>query len=98
MSKEKFNIEKAEALCEIYHKKRHYAKERILNELIGYQEFFGDTSIIDCKLPLCYHYQKRTAESVLKELGYDLVILETHYDEYNFLYDDSKSYSEIRFI
>lgn len=98
MSKEIFDVEKAENLCKVYHTKRHYAKERVLKELIRCQVFFGNTSIVDCKLSLSNHYQKRTVQSVLNEFGYSLVHIKTHHDEYNFLYDDSKPHSEIRFV
>lgn len=96
MSKEKFNIEKAEKLRDMYHEKRHYAKERFLNELIGYQLFFGDTSIVDCNLDLCYHYQRKTAETVLKELGYTLTTFVTIPESY--IYDSKKPFSAICFI
>lgn len=68
-----FNIVKAEQLCLSYIKNRQAAKTEFISELISYQHFFGDVSIVNCKLILNRHYQKKTVESVLSDLGYKIV-------------------------
>lgn len=73
MSNKNFNISRAFELKEIYKKSHHYAKERFIEELVSYQYFFGSDSIVGCKLFTNHNYQKRTVESVLNDLGYELV-------------------------
>lgn len=72
-----FNLVKAEQLCSSYIKARQAAKTELIAELIGYQHFFGDTSIVDCKLGLSRRYQRRTVNSVLSDLGYKIVSFHT---------------------
>lgn len=73
----RFDIEKANELLKLYKKKRHFGKISFLNELISYQYFFGDKTILDCDL-LLKNYQKRTIEAVLSDLGYILVYPPVH--------------------
>lgn len=73
MNNKNFNIDKAKELCLIYHKKRHYAKEKFVKVLIDYQHFFGNTSIVGCNLGATSNFQKRTVEAVCDDLGYKLV-------------------------
>lgn len=69
----RFDINKANELLKVYKKKRQFGKVSFLKELISYQNFFGDKSILDCDLLLSKNYQKRTVETVLSDLGYSLV-------------------------
>lgn len=78
MNNKNFNIDKAKELCLIYHKKRHYAKEKFVKILIDYQHFFGDTSIMECNLSTPSNFQKRTVEAVCNDLGYRLVEFSHH--------------------
>lgn len=67
-------IDKAEKLSLIYHKKRHYAKEKFVKELITCQHrnpLFE--SIVGCEIITDSSFQKRTIESVCNDLGYNLV-------------------------
>lgn len=68
-----FNLVKAECCCLDYIKSRQPAKTEFIVELISLQHFFGETSIVDCKLGLCKRYRKKTVEDVLSNLGYKLV-------------------------
>lgn len=68
-----FNLVKAEQLCLFYIKNRQAAKTEFLTELISYQHFFGETSILNCKLGLSKRYLRKTAECVLSDLGYKLI-------------------------
>lgn len=68
-----FNLVKAEQLCLEYIKARQAAKTEFISELISYQHFFGDMSIVNCKLRLDKCYKRKTIESVLSDLGYKLV-------------------------
>lgn len=74
---ENFDISKALELSHIYDKKRHYAKEKLLSDLIRWQHFFGDTSIVGVKISLEHRYQKTTVKTVLNELGYKLTSYRT---------------------
>lgn len=72
-----FDVEKAEELCIAYKKKRHYAKVKLLNSLISDQYFFGDASIVGTKVTILCICQKKTIESVLHDLGYNLTFYQT---------------------
>lgn len=67
---ERFDIEKANELLKVYKEKRHRSKISFLNELISYQNFFGDKSILNCDLILQKNYQLKTIKAVLSDLGY----------------------------
>lgn len=73
MSNKNFNIDKAQELRLIYIKKRHYAKKNFIDDLLSYQYFFGDLSIVGCTLSTTHIYQKRTIKAVCDDLGYNLV-------------------------
>lgn len=68
----RFDVDKANELLTVYKKKRKFAKATFLEELIYYQNFFGNKSILNCDLLLSKKYQKRTVEAVLSDLGYSL--------------------------
>ena len=73
MSKQKnFNIGKAQQLCLVYKKKRQYSKAQLVSKLIEWQHFFGTQSIVGVKISLCDCYRRKTVETVLKDLGYEL--------------------------
>ena len=64
-----FNINVARGLLSVL----QGSARSFLKYLIDYQEFFGEDSIIDCKLELSEIYDQKTVESVLADLGYKLV-------------------------
>lgn len=68
-----FKTVEAKILCSVYESNRQFAKQKFINKLIDYQYFFGTTSIVGSKLLLSCYYQKRTVESVCKDLGYTLI-------------------------
>ena len=68
------DINKAENLCLTYKKHRHYAKERFLGDLIDFQYFFGNESIVNVNILLTTHYTKKTVQSVLADLDYKLIL------------------------
>ena len=72
MVNKNFNIDAAHRLRLIYKKKRLYAKERLVEQLISWQYFFGTKSIIGVTICLPRYYQKRTVEIVCNDLGYTL--------------------------
>lgn len=72
MANKNFNIDKAHRLRLIYKKKRHPAKEKLVEELISLQYLFGTKSIVGITISLPSHYQKRTVEIVCNDLGYTL--------------------------
>jgi len=67
-----FDIDKAEKLLPVYKKKRHYAKALLLSEIISWQYFFGNTSIVGVKISMKHHYKTKTINTVLNDLGYML--------------------------
>ncbi len=69
---EKFDISKAYHLQMSYKKSRKVAKQKLVEELISWQHFFGTTSITGVKISLPCCYRKSTVESVLNDLGYNL--------------------------
>lgn len=73
MKNKNFSIDKAQQLRLSYKQKRQYAKERVVEQLISWQYFFGTTSIIGVHISLSNYYQRRTVEAVCKDLGYKLV-------------------------
>lgn len=91
-----FNIVKAQELCLSYTKARQVAKTKLILELIIYQRFFGEQSIVDCKLSLNRCYQKRTVEAVLSDLGYKIVSFYNQTD-YEYHGTDKHTYSVITF-
>lgn len=68
-------LDKAEKLSLIYHKKRHYAKEKFVKELITCQRRSTPLfeSIVGCEIITDSSFQKRTIEAVCNDLGYNLV-------------------------
>lgn len=80
MSKYKnFDVDKAAQLCIAYKKKRHYEKALLLAELISWQIFFGNTSIVGIQISLNRIYKKNTIKIVLSDLGYELMSYKTDY-------------------
>ena len=78
MSKfENFNLSKAEKFLANYKKNRHYAKEMLLTELISWQYFFGNSSIVGVKISTVQCYSRKTIETVLNDLGYMLTSYKT---------------------
>lgn len=47
-------------------------KEKLVEELISWQYFFGTKSIVGITISLPSYYQKRTVEIVCNDLGYTL--------------------------
>lgn len=74
--KKKLDVDKAKQLALIYKEKRHYAKQQFIEELISFQNFFGNTPIIGCELGLNRQYYRKTIKSVLKDLNYELYYYE----------------------
>lgn len=75
-----FNLVKAEQLCFDCIRARQLSKAEFITELIDYQYFFGDKSIVDCKLGLSRRYRKQTVEAVLSKLGYKIVSFHSQTD------------------
>lgn len=91
-----FDIVKAEQLCLRYIRARQIAKTQFISELIGYQHFFGENSIVNCKLGLSRRYQRRTVQSVLSDLGYKIVSFHSQTDS-EYLGAGKHTYSVITF-
>ncbi len=72
MANKNFNIDAAHRLRLIYKKERLYAKERLVEQLISWQYFFGTKSIVGITISLPSYYQKKTVEIVCNDLGYTL--------------------------
>lgn len=78
MSKYKiFNIDEAQRLLPVYKKKRNYAKAMLLTELISWQDFFGNSSIVGVKVSTEHRYKRKTIQTVLNDLGYILTSYRT---------------------
>ena len=71
-----FKIREAEKLLSRYVQNREKAKARFLASLISchYAFFAFDTTIVGQKLELFNLFRRKTAEAVLQELGYKIVI------------------------
>ncbi len=69
---ELFNIAKAYQLKEFYKKSRKASSQKLVEQLISWQQFFGTKSIIGVAISLPCYYRKSTVESVLNDLGYKL--------------------------
>jgi len=67
-----FDIDKAEKLLPVYKQKRHYAKAMLITEIISWQYFFGNASIVGVKVSLNRRYKRKTIKTVLNDLGYEL--------------------------
>lgn len=91
-----FNLVKTEQLCLSYIKARQAARTEFVSELISYQHFFGEKSIVDCKLGLSRRYLKRTVQSVLADLGYKIVSFYNQTD-YEYCGTGKHTYSVITF-
>lgn len=72
MANKNFNIDAAHRLRLIYKKERLYAKERLVEQLISWQYFFGTKSIVGITISLPSYYQRKTVEIVCNDLGYTL--------------------------
>lgn len=72
MANKNFNIDAAHRLRLIYKAERHPAKEKLVEQLISWQYFFGTKSIVGITITLPSYYQKRTVEVVCNDLGYTL--------------------------
>ena len=59
----------AEKFLSNYERKRQSSKSKFIKELIDYQHFFGDQTIVDCSLLLSGRYQKNIVDAVLSDLG-----------------------------
>ena len=79
-SNKKFDIEKAYSLLVDYVKNNKFAKASFIAELISYQNFFGDTSIVNCKLGLYKVFHRRTVVSVLADMKYKIVSFHSQTD------------------
>lgn len=75
MSNEIFHIGKAYELCFTYRKKRQYAKENLISQLIMYYSTIDlfPNLIVGKVIPIVGYYQKRTVEAVCNDLGYKLI-------------------------
>ena len=92
-----FNLVKAEQLCLYFIKVRQAAKTEFISELIKYQHFFGEKSIVNCKLMLSRRYLKRTAQSVLADLGHYKIVSFYNQTDYEYHGTDKHTYSVITF-
>lgn len=72
-----FDTDKAEKLLPVYKKRRHYAKARLLAELISWQYFFGNASIVGVKVSMEHRYKRKTIQTVLNDLGYIITSYKT---------------------
>ena len=72
-SNKKFDIEKAYSLLVDYVKNNKFAKASFIAELISYQNFFGNTSIVNCKLGLSKVFRHKTVKSVLADMDYKMI-------------------------
>lgn len=92
-----FNLVKAEALYLSYNRARQPDKTEFISELIRYQYFFGETSIVNCKLSLSRCYQKRTVQSVLEDLCHYKIV--SFYSQTDYGHDGAgnATYSVITF-
>lgn len=90
-----FDIDEAQKLRLIYKKRRHYAKEKFLDDLISWQYFFGDkSSIVGVNISLTHCYSRKTVETALNDLNYKLTSFSTPHQRglYGEVYDKSTNF------
>lgn len=67
-----FDTCKAKQLMETYKAARKEKESKVLSDLISWQEFFGECSIIGANIGLTYFCNKKTIKKVLYDMGYKL--------------------------
>lgn len=75
---EKFDISKANLLCDLYLKNAMYSHQKLLRQLITWQLLFSEKSIIGEELSIPFWFRKCTVEEVLYDMGYKLNYFYSH--------------------
>lgn len=68
-----FDIQKAKLVLDSYGKNRELLKAHFVHDLINHQNYEAPKSILYHDIMIRKHYPKELIESVLNDLGYDLV-------------------------
>lgn len=68
-----FDIDKAEKLRIAYKQKCNHEKEKLIRSLIALQRTSIRKSIVGEKISIHYIYKKKTIETILNDLGYQLI-------------------------
>lgn len=67
-----FDTCKAEQLLEKYKVARKEKERKVLSDLISWQNFFGEYSIVGANISLTYLCGKKTIKKVLYDMGYKI--------------------------